>query len=115
MFHHGVILVTSDMANSNEERQLKLKPETTEKIRKIDGSLVFWSLQLGQAMMRLREIEAQIGGLYDFKKTVVLEDLKLQEVNIEGCDVSTVDDQTVKITKSESQPPVPLPFAKPGG
>jgi len=98
----------------NAERIQKLKSETVEKIRGIDNSIVFWSLQLGQATMRLREIEAQIGGLYDFKKTAVLEDLKAQEVDIEGCDVVTGAD-TVSIKKAEVLPPLPTPFVKPGG
>ena len=43
-----------------ESRTVKLKPETTQKIHQIDNSIVYWSLQLSQAMMRLREVEAQM-------------------------------------------------------
>jgi hypothetical protein len=88
---------------SNERRQ-KLKPETTAKIAKIDNSIVYWSLQFGQITMKLREVEAQIGGLYDFKKTAVLEDLKSQNIDIEDCDITTVDAETVMIEKKPAKP-----------
>jgi len=98
------------------ERKLKLKPETTKRLTELDNSIVFWSVQLGQRMMRLREAEAQIDGLYEFKKTAVLEDLKAQSVDFENCDVTTVDAETVSIVVRLSQdgPPVPPPFEKPG-
>lgn len=89
-------LVTSDMS---EQLKLELKPETTEKIEKIDSAILYWSVQLSQAMIKLREVESQIGNLYDFKKTAVLEDLKAQNVDIDGCDVSTTDSKNVVITK----------------
>jgi hypothetical protein len=88
------------------ERKIKLNPETTEKIKKIDGSIIYWSVQLSQAMMRLREVESQVGNLFDFKKTAVLEDLKSQEIDIKDCDVSTVDDEHVVITKAEPKPKI---------
>ena len=96
------------------ERTHKLKPETTEKINKIDGSILFWSLQLGQVMMRLREVEAQVSNLYDFKRTAILDDLKAQDVSIEGCDVSTIDPETVMIKTTQSHPPQPVEVPKPG-
>lgn len=91
------------------ERKIKLKPETVAKINKIDSSIVYWSLQLSNAMMRLREVESQVGNLFDFKKTAVLEDLKAQEIDITGHDVSTLDAETVLIKKAE-----PDPDLKPG-
>lgn len=98
-------------------REQKLKPETTDKLNKIDNSIVYWSLQLGKATVQIREIEAQIGGLYDFKKTAVLEDLKAQGVDLEkeNCDVVTVDASTVRIVSKEPQQPQPLEMQrKPG-
>ena len=87
-----------------ESRTVELKPETTQKIHQIDNSIVYWSLQLSQAMMRLREVEAQVGNLFDFKKAAVLEDLKAQEVDIKDCDVSTVDAEPVVIKQTPGQP-----------
>jgi hypothetical protein len=83
-----------------ESNTIKLREETTKKINHIDNSIMFWSLQLGQIMMKMREIESQIGSLYDFKKSAVLEDLKAQDIDIKDCDVSTLDSSTVIIKKS---------------
>lgn len=83
--------------------EIKLKPETTKKINEIDNSIVYWSLQLGQMTMRLRETEVQVSNLYDFKKTLILEDMKAQEINIENCEIHTVDAETVVIEKVDSK------------
>lgn len=88
--------------------KLELKPETTEQINKIDNAILYWSVQLSQAMIKLREVESQIGNLYDFKKTAVLEDIKAQGVNIDGCDVSTTDSKNVVVIKS-TKPQISTP------
>jgi hypothetical protein len=80
-------------------QKIKLNTETTEKINKIDGSIVYWSLQLSQAMMKVDEVKSQIGDLYEFKKTAVLEDLKSKNISIENCDIATLDSETVMISK----------------
>ena len=84
---------------ANSEIKLKLKPETVEKIKKIDNSIMYWSVQLGQVSMRLREVEAQVANLYDFKKTAVLEDVKAQEIDIEDCEIVTSDSENVIVRK----------------
>jgi hypothetical protein len=100
-----------------ESKTVKLKEETSIKITQIDNSIMFWSVQLGQLTMRLREVEAQISGLYDFKKSAILEDLKTQEIDVKDCDVSTINNNTVVIRPQQPQQP-PDPFqmkASPGG
>lgn len=78
-------------------KTVSLKPETTDQIQKIDSSIMYWSLQLGQAMMRLREVESQVASLYEFKKKIVIEDVKSQDVGMESYEISTVDDKTAVV------------------
>lgn len=98
-----------------ESNTVKLREETAGKIAKIDGSIVFWSVQLGQAMMKLRELEAQVGGLYDFKQAAILEDLKAQGIDTKDCDITSTDNSTVVIRKQTKDPPPPFDMkAQPG-
>lgn len=81
------------------EQKIRLRPETVEKINKLDQSVVFWSVQLGKATLNLREIEGQLQNIYNFKKSAVLEDLKSREdLDIEHSDIVTIDAETVSVT-----------------
>ena len=80
----------------SETRQ-KLKEETTKKIQEIDRSIIHWSTMFARATMAAREMENNIKGLYDFKKNMMIEDLKSQGVNIEKSEISMIDSETVVI------------------
>lgn len=78
-----------------DQKTVKVSQEILDKIQKVDASIVYWSVHLGQAVMRQREIESQLGSLYMFKTSLLREDLKRQGIDVQDCDVEMNGDSIV--------------------
>lgn len=76
---------------------IKLSPEQTAQLQKIDGAIQSRSLEVGRLLLTLRQMEANLSGLYDFRNNLIKQALQAADVPQENIRVE-VDSETGQIS-----------------